>query len=156
MKRNFCYLFAIMLFLNACNNTPQVKEEKPKDTVIELKETGRNHSPDSISSQSDIMDLFPGEDTLGFALKMDAGQHVTIPLDIHSGDSVYAKLMSDDSMANIRFTQIALPDQTFDGPFGRELIYGIRDTGRYALIIGQNRMAGDPWQGSFTLKVWVK
>ena len=64
--------------------------------------------------------------------------------------------MPDDKAANIRFTQIAKPDQTFDGPFGRELSYSVKKPGRYALIIGQNLMAGDPWDGKFRLKVWVK
>ena len=64
--------------------------------------------------------------------------------------------MPDDKAANIRFTQIAKPDQTFDWPFGRELSYSVKKPGRYALIIGQNLMAGDPWDGKFRLKVWVK
>lgn len=156
MKNTFTYLFATMLFLNACDSNTRSEELKSKDTLIELNETMQIDSADSISPKSDIAELFPGKDTLHFELKMEAGQHVTIPVDVHSGDSIYGTLLSDDSSANIRFTQIALPDQTCDGPFGRELIYAIKAPGRYALIIGQNIMAGDRWDGRFTLKVWVK
>ena len=64
--------------------------------------------------------------------------------------------MSDEKSANIRFTQIDLPDGKFDGLFGRKLSYSLGKPGRYALIIGQNMMTGDPWMGKFTLKVCVK
>ena len=156
MKNRFSYLFAMVLFLNACDSNTHLKEQKSKDTLIELKETMKVNSANSIYPQSDIAELFPGRDTLQLELKMKAEQHVTIPVDVRSGDSIYAKLISEDPSANIRFTQIALPDQTFDGPFGRELAYSVKSPGRYALIIGQNLMAGDPWNGRFTLQVWVK
>ena len=144
-----------MLLLTACDNSHS-DGQTYKDTLIEPKGTIKNSSPDSMQSKSDIAELFPGKDTLIFNLKMTVGNHVTIPVDVRSGDSIYGMLMSGDPSANIRFTQIALPDQTFDGPFGQELSYVLKTPGRYALIIGQNLMAGDPWNGSFTLKVWVK
>lgn len=104
-----------------------------------------------------MADLSPGKDTLQLNLEMmNAGEHVTIPVNVLSGDSIFGQLRSNDQSANLRFTQIALPNQTFDGPFDRDLSYSIKKPGRYALIIGQNLMAGDPWSGKFTLKVWVK
>ena len=156
MKNIFRYLLGMVLFLNACDSNTQSSEQKSKDTIIELNQTVKDDSADSISPQSGIVKLFPGKDTLQLELKMEAGEHVTIPVDVRSGDSIYGKLTSSDPAANIRFTQIALPNRTFDGPFGLEMTYSIKSPGRYALIIGQNLMAGDPWNGGFTLKVWVK
>lgn len=156
MKNSSLFLIGMMLFLNACDSNTHATDQKSTDTLIGLNERVKDDSADSISSQSDIAELIPGKDTLQLHLKIKANQHVTIPMDVLSGDSIFGKLMSGDPSANIRFTQIALPDQTFDGPFGRELTYGIKTPGRYALIIGQNIMAGDPWNGSFMLNVWVK
>lgn len=156
MKNSLAYLFATILFLSACDSNIDSHNRKAGDTIINLKETLYNKSIDSLSSTNDIAELFPGKDTLRYDFKMEAGQHVTIPVDVRSGDSIFGKLTSEDPSANIRFTQIALPDQTLDGPFGWELSYKLKGPGRYALIIGENIMAGDPWNGSFTLAVWVK
>jgi hypothetical protein len=57
---------------------------------------------------------------------------------------------------NIRITQIILPDQKSDGPFGRDLKYSLTQTGQYMLIIGENKMAGDPWSGQVELKLTLK
>jgi hypothetical protein len=101
--------------------------------------------------------LLAGKDTLVFKLKIDsANQHITVPLKINSGDTLFATLYSKDKKANIRISQIGFPDSTFDGPFGRELNYKIKDTGNYKIIIGENMMAGDRWNGDFTLEAWVK
>ncbi|MBC9797447.1 hypothetical protein [Sinomicrobium weinanense] len=64
-----------------------------------------------------------------------------------------AKLISQDTMANIRFTQIFFPDGSADGPFGRTLNYELEQAGTYTLSVGENMMAGEPWTGSFTITV---
>lgn len=90
-------------------------------------------------------------------LKMDSTEnHLMIPLQIKSGDSIIAELSSSDKNANIRVSQIKMPDGKMDGPFGRTLQYPLKDTGAYQLIIGENMMAGDPWTGEFVLKLSVK
>ena len=96
-------------------------------------------------------------DTLILKLKMDsANDHLTIPLAISSGKELFAALSSDDKNANIRISQVGLPDSTFDGPFGKDLHYKMKSPGNYKIIIGENMMAGDRWKGDFVLRVWVK
>ena len=113
------------------------KREMPKDTLTK-----------SISALSDTMVL---------KLKIDnASKQLIIPLKITSGKELFASLSSNDQKANIRFTQIALPDSSFDGPFGRDLRYALKKPGNYQLIIGENMMAGDKWEGDFVLRVWIK
>lgn len=99
----------------------------------------------------------PANDTLAINLKMDsANQHITVPINITAGDTLFAFLSSKDKKANIRISQIGFPDSTFDGPFGNSLHYKIKDTGNYKIFIGEDMMAGDRWNGEFTLKTWVK
>lgn len=96
-------------------------------------------------------------DTLVLKLAMDsANQHITVPLKIASGKELFASLSSEDKNANIRISQVGLPDSTFDGPFGRVLHYKMKTPGNYQLIIGENMMAGDRWKGDFVLRVWVR
>jgi len=117
--------------------TDSIKREPPKDTLAQ-----------SISALSDTMVL---------KLKIDnANKQLIIPLKIRSGKELFASLSSNDQNANIRFTQVALPDSSFDGPFGRDLHYALKKPGNYQLIIGENMMAGDKWEGEFVLRVWIK
>jgi hypothetical protein len=156
MKNILLYFIGMMVLFAACESGTHSSEQKTNDTTVSLNEPGKDTSGKAISTHPDIPELSPGKDTLQLNLEMHANQHVTIPVSVLSGDSIFGQLMPDDKAANIRFTQIAKPDQTFDGPFGRELSYSVKKPGRYALIIGQNLMAGDPWDGKFRLKVWVK
>ena len=64
---------------------------------------------------------------------------------------VTAHLSSSDSLANIRFSQIFLPDKTMDGPFGRDIEYQLPTDGLYKLSVNENMMAGDPWSGIFNI-----
>ncbi len=67
--------------------------------------------------------------------------------------TINASLSSTDSTANIRFSQIFLPDGSMDGPFGRELIYNLPADGTYRISIHENMMAGDPWGGDFAVEI---
>lgn len=58
---------------------------------------------------------------------------------------------SDNNDMNIRFNQIKLPDGNFDGPFGQELSYDIKEKGEVWLIVGKNLMASGKAKGKFTL-----
>lgn len=58
-----------------------------------------------------------------------------------------------DTMGNIRFSQVILPDGTSDGPFGTELTYNFEFQGTYIVKISENMMSGDPWEGDVELTV---
>jgi len=62
-------------------------------------------------------------------------------------------ITSRDSMANIRFNQIILPNGEMDGPFGREIEYKLIRNGQYRLSLGESLMAGDPWEGNFKVDI---
>lgn len=59
------------------------------------------------------------------------------------------------SWANLRLSQIVMPDGTMDGPFGQKTGYNLRQLWGYEFIFRENMMAGDPWSGeadiTFTL-----
>jgi small nuclear ribonucleoprotein (snRNP)-like protein len=153
MKISFTAGFVLLMLLAGC------QQQNDNEIVKELKVP--MHSPTDNQTQRPSKNtthiLNTDGDTLFVNLKMDSiGQHHNISIKVQSGKTIFGELSSKDSMANIRFTQIQLPDLKFDGPFGRNVRYNIKDTGEYHLIIGQNLMAGDPWKGDFILKAWVK
>lgn len=154
MKNKMIILISAIIFVISCH---QQNDPKPVSGIaanpIEKDSVTKEITKDSLPQKA----LFPGSDTLFFKLKMDSlNKHVTVPVLISSGEKLFASLLSDDTKANIRISQIGFPDSTFDGPFGRNLHYTIKTPGTYKLIIGENMMAGDPWKGNFRMKVWVE
>jgi hypothetical protein len=153
LKINLLFLFTLAFFLS-CNYAGKSKTRP--DALLPI----NNDSAKTFTktkNESAKRYLSPEKDTLRFNLKMDsANQHVTVAIDIISGKELFASLSSKDKNANIRISQIGLPDSTFDGPFGKTLDCKIKDTGIYKIIVGEDMMAGDRWKGHFSLKTWVK
>lgn len=83
-------------------------------------------------------------------------QNVYLSFDSGDGKQLYGKITSQDTLANVRFTQIVMPDGTMDGPFGNEIRYELPQKGKYEINIGENMMAGDPWSGVFTVEITLK
>lgn len=143
------FLF-VLLACNQNQNTSKQTMSTPSKSDSLLKEAVTKK--DSLSKVLSVH-----TDTLILKLKMDsANQHVTVPITISSGKDLFATLSSSDKNANIRISQIGLPDSTFDGPFGRQLDYKLKSPGNYKIIIGEDMMAGDRWTGEFVLKAFVK
>jgi len=151
--RNTSILITFLLFLLSCNQQNDTK------AIHQLSDSTEDTSKTEIIKQDTLPrgSLYPGSDTLVVDLKMDSlNNHLSVSVYISSGRELFASLSSEDRKANIRISQIGFPDSTFDGPFGRNLKYQIKTTGNYKIIIGENMMAGDPWKGDFSLKIWVK
>lgn len=152
--KNKIIFYTIFICLISCQQNEQKKTLDDPLIAIENDsvKTENNEPNDSLPK-----DLSPLSDTLILKLKMDsATSHLTIPVLITSGKDLFAALSSDDKNANIRISQVGLPDSTFDGPFGKDIHYKIKEHGNYKIIIGENMMAGDRWIGDFVLKVWIK
>ncbi len=100
-------------------------------------------------SASDVIVMDMQNGTARLKIHKKTGQ--TIHLKFASGDytRMTAKLVSADENANVRFTQIEMPNGEADGPFGREMTYSLPVRGDYTLNISENLMAGDPWTGDF-------
>lgn len=153
MKNKFGFLL-IFTALFSCNQGE--KNKTIDDYLPPIKNDSVKISPKALDDSLNKV-LSPEEGTLIFNLKMDSNnQHVAVPVSISHGDTLFATLSSNDKNANIRISQIGFPDSTFDGPFGRNLDYKIKVPGNFKIIIGENMMAGDRWNGDFSLKVWVK
>lgn len=69
-----------------------------------------------------------------------------IKIEVPQTENYQIKLEFTDSLANLRLTQIFLPDGTADGPFGNEYTTQLLK-GTYYFRLTENQMAGDPWEG---------
>lgn len=97
------------------------------------------------------VNLTDGKATLLIHKKKDST--VYLEFENNGYKKLSATLRSEDSLANIRFTQIVLPNGEMDGPFGRDITYDLPWDGRYKLLVGENLMAGFPWKGDFTAEI---
>jgi len=151
--KNIIITAAIIIGLTACNSRTAANEEgAEKDSPASGIQKYRPQAP---VNQEDL--ALSENDTISLHLFMDStGHHDTVHISVLKPGEITGMLSSMDRNANIRFTQIGLPDGTFDGPFGRELHYKTTQIGKYRIIIGQNMMAGDPWKGRYNLKLWLK
>ncbi|WP_029906360.1 hypothetical protein [Prevotella sp. 10(H)] len=110
-------------------------------------------TPAMIPSEAGIvrMNIVDGKGKIKVQKKKD--QTVYIEFESKGYKNVSAQLFSMDSLANIRFSQIILPNGSQDGPFGRELKYRTTKDGIYKISVHENMMAGDPWGGTFDVEV---
>ena len=136
----------LSLFLIACGGRPEKKEQEKHGPagkpVAGVTEVSRDTLALSLENGFVRGKVYKEErDKKYFILKTDAPATVS------------ARLESEDTLANLRFTQIFLPDGSADGPFGRELEYNLEKPGIYVLSVGENMMAGDPWSGDFSIEV---
>jgi hypothetical protein len=90
--------------------------------------------------------------TLGEEFTKD-GQEFILKIINFDQPKINAKISTKEKDFNIRFNQIKLPNGDYDGPFGRDLTYDIKEKGEVWLIIGKSNMTSGNTKGSFTVSL---
>ena len=80
-------------------------------------------------------------------------QQMIIKIKNFKGTKIEGKVTSTNPQLNIRFNQIRMANGEFDGPFGENLNYDIKEKGEIWLIIGKNLMASGENTGKFTVNL---
>ncbi|WP_027380207.1 hypothetical protein [Chryseobacterium daeguense] len=175
-------LFLIPLIILSCKQDPKVSEtqssqdsmavtEQPdsaqktdsaalrmRDSIInnapktkEVLRTGvmRNVKDGQIIRTADAEQL---PFTLGEEFTKDV-QEFILKITNYDKPVIKASISTKEKDFNIRFNQIKLPNGDYDGPFGREITYDLKDKGEVWLIIGKSNMASGNTKGSFTVSV---
>lgn len=124
------------------NNAPKTKEVLKTGVMRDVKEGKITRTVDA--EQLPV--------TLGEEFTED-GQEFTLKITGFSKPNIKAKISTNQKDFNIRFNQIRLPNGDYDGPFGREITYDIKEKGEVWLIIGKSNMASGNTKGSFTVSI---
>lgn len=138
-------------FLSCACSFPTKKDsleagiDKPAENI--------ENSPAMIPSNDGIIRLSVINGKGKIAIQKKKNQVIYVEFESKGYKKITALLYSTDSLANIRFSQITLPDGSMDGPFDRSLSYGIPSDGICKLSIHENMMAGDPWGGIMEVEV---
>lgn len=158
MKRS---LFFCACLMAACSCSNEGSQSNGNTAVIKDTSPPKDSSADiPLNVQLDtVIHLAFARDSQAVTVKghlSKKGDPVVCYLPVVNGRTLTAAIIPDDSTANVRFSHIYLPDGSTDGPFGRSLQYKLAQKGVYKIYIAPNRMAGDPGDCDFLLRVGVQ
>lgn len=152
MRKIIFTVFSLLLLVCACNNQPKQPSNHQLLSFTKENDSVKVHRI-LVPNDSGLIYLDIENGHIKERIRKDSMK--TVIVEFNPGDSTWLHgwLSSKDSIANIRFDQIIMPDSTMDGPFGREIEYKLTQRGTYQLSIGESLMAGDPWAGVFLLRI---
>jgi len=78
-------------------------------------------------------------------------QQLVLKIKNFSGKLITGKITPENPQMNIRFNQIKLANDSYDGPFGRDFTYNITEDGEIWIIISKSNMASGETIGKFTV-----
>lgn len=149
------YLALIPLFLVACKKEPEVKDqkmdtittiEKPADSLSTILKTEKESNQNIVTVDASKMPI-----RLNLEIT-NPNDQLILRLENVNQPNIKGYLKTAKPM-NIRFNQIRMPDNTFDGPFGQTIDYETRQKGEYWLILAKSNMASGTPVGKFFIKV---
>lgn len=171
-------LFAVLLLNLSCNkeHTPGTSLESMDSAIVSdgnLVEKNSDSSAITNINTSDISDIpkqEPGIRSIDGDKIIKTITADLLPLDIEDeltanhqqmiikiknfkGTKISGTVTSLKPGLNIRFNQIRLANGEYDGPFGGEINYDIKDKGEIWLIIGENLMATTETTGKFKVSL---
>jgi len=124
------------------NNAPKTKEVLRTGVMREVK-------------NGQIIRMVDGEHlpiTLGEEFTNE-NEELVLKITDFKNPEIKAKISTKEKDFNIRFNQIKLPNGDYDGPFGRDLTYDLKEKGEVWLIIGKSNMTSGNTKGSFTVSI---
>ena len=152
---NLKYLALIPLFLVACKKETEIKEqkvdtvttiEKPVDTLSTILKTEKESNQNIVTVDASKMPI-----RLNLEIKNPDDQLI-LKLENLNQPKIKGYLRAEKSM-NLRFNQIRMPDNTFDGPFSTTIDYDTKQKGEYWLILAKSNMAEGTPVGKFFVKI---
>lgn len=149
------YLALIPLFLIACKKEPEIKEqkvdtvttiEKPVDSLSTILKTEKESNQNIVTVDASKMPI-----RLNLEIKNPDDQLI-LKLENLNQPKIKGYIKTEKPM-NLRFNQIRMPDNTFDGPFGPTIEYDTKQKGEYWLILAKSNMAEGTPVGKFFVKI---
>ncbi|MCC8018799.1 MAG: hypothetical protein LIO85_03380 [Rikenellaceae bacterium] len=147
-------IFAVTI-LTSCRTRDPFAMERAAVSVADRSVPDTRAVPPPSAREGDIVPVFVGGRSRT-TVRKDSCRTVFVTFDAERGKTLRAYLSSKDPEANIRISQIVMPDGTMDGPFGWNMTYDLPETGTYRLAIHENMMAGRPWGSDFKVELALK
>ncbi|UQB67336.1 hypothetical protein [Epilithonimonas zeae] len=145
----------IPLFLVACKKEPEIKEqkvdtvttiEKPVDSLSTILKTEKESNQNIVTVDASKMPI-----RLNLEIT-NPNDQLILRLENVNQPKIKGYIKTEKPM-NLRFNQIRMPDNTFDGPFGPTIEYDTKQKGEYWLILAKSNMAEGTPVGKFFVKI---
>ncbi len=154
-KRSLKYLTLIPVFLVACKKEPKLEAtevdtltvvEKPIDSLSTILKTEKESNQNIVTVDASKMPI-----RLNLEIT-NPNDQIILRLENLNQTKIKGYLKTEKPM-NIRFNQIRMPDNTFDGPFSQTIEYDTKQKGEYWLILSKSNMASGTATGKFFIKI---
>ncbi len=142
------------------------KTSRQQDSIVIHSDTATNNNTDtaantdlSVAEGNSVIRIrfAPGSTSASVVGHVNnISSRVNVYVAVAHGSELTANIAPEDSIANIRFNQIIYPSGKADGPFGRDLKKPVTEKGNYQLVIAEDQMQAQEWNGDFVLTVTVK
>jgi hypothetical protein len=154
-KSNLKYLALIPIFLIACKKEPVIKKQKvdtvttiemPIDSLSTILKTEKESNQNIVTVDASKMPI-----RLNLEIT-NPNDQLILRLENLNQPKIKGYLKTEKPM-NLRFNQIRMPDNTFDGPFSTTIDYDTKQKGEYWLILAKSNMADGNPVGKFFVKI---
>ena len=153
MNLKLILLSVIVLFSAACSSGQ--KENKTDNSSIFAETSPSVNHEEKIVDVADMgsvkLDLKDGKGSI--LIRKKERDMVSVEFMAEGYKKLKAHVSSPDTLANIRISQIIMPDGNIVVPFDMDMEYNLPINGKYKLSLHENTMAGDPWAGVFRVDV---
>ena len=148
-------IFGFFIFSCKHKENTTIIPANMSDTIVAEKDKVED-SISNIQKNDTIAMLVENENGIysGFG-NIDSVGHVYVKFTNEDAGNLTASITPVDGNGNIRFNQILFPDKTADGPFGKEMVLELKQSGEHILIIGHSLMADNPYKGKFKVELKV-
>lgn len=114
-------------------------------------------SQKKISDKNQYVLLLNGTNTQSITVHHNYNQPTKILFTSDRATSIRVQISFPlQTWANLRRSQIILPNGTMDGPFGQDTSYSLTQSGWYQLIFGKNKMTGEPWSWTALIAITLQ
>ncbi|HMR82660.1 MAG TPA: hypothetical protein PKE30_05995 [Niabella sp.] len=159
------YAFACLLVIS-CNNSSKVNKSEEGDSMGQAVKTGDTTIVlDSITELDSVSAVIPAERVIEVTVPAAT---LPVKLDktiVSETQSIYVTITDMDTGllnasishskpdANLRISQVIMPDGSTDGPFGQQITFDARQKGDYVIIINKSNMASGSQIGDVVINI---
>ncbi|MGK9125977.1 hypothetical protein M1D52_19720 [Olivibacter sp. SA151] len=147
----FSVILSFFLFA-ACNNSKTTDQTNETDAA-DIDKSTTSVAPLEDNRDSINLQLINGE--AAQEARMEKGKHVVFSFNVKNLGKLSASVKPGEPNGNVRIAQIFLPNNVADGPFGPTMEYNIKEPGVYRIVVSENQMAGEPYNGPFTFSLKI-
>lgn len=149
----FILPLCLVALIMACNQSNNKRED------VVTADTSKTLSTDSLkdmeTADGDSISLDLKDGSAQQEALMAQGKRVVFSFETKILGKLSATVKAAQPNGNVRIAQIFMPDNSADGPFGQDMEYNLKEPGVYRIVVSENQMAGNPYNGPFTITIKI-